>query len=53
MNKLLTRRRAIVTCVSDPPATLIYSTARDRERLSAAEHVLREVFAPAARALTT
>jgi rod shape-determining protein MreC len=29
--------------------TLIYSTARDRERLSAAEHVLREVFAPVAR----
>lgn len=50
MNKLLSRRRAIVTCVSVILlATLIYSTARDRERLSVAEHVLREVFAPVAR----
>jgi rod shape-determining protein MreC len=50
VNKLLSRRRAIVTCVSVILlATLIYSTARDRERLSVAEHVLREVFAPVAR----
>lgn len=50
MNKLLSRRRAIVTCVSVILlVTLIYSTAHDRERLSAAEHVLREVFAPVAR----
>lgn len=50
MNKLLSRRRAIVTAVSVILlVTLIYSTARDRERLSAAERVLREVFVPVAR----
>ncbi len=50
MNKLLSRRRAIVTAVSVILlVTLVYSTARDRERLSAAERVLREVFAPVAR----
>ena len=53
MNKLLSRRRAIVTAVSVIlVVTLLYSTARDRERLSVAERVLREVFAPVARGVS-
>jgi rod shape-determining protein MreC len=50
LNQNASRRRAIITVVSVVLIIcLVYSTARDRERLTLAEHAVREVFAPIAR----
>ncbi|MEA4883093.1 MAG: rod shape-determining protein MreC [Clostridia bacterium] len=53
MNQFFTNRRAIVTAVCVVVLVLlVYSTSRDRARLSVAEQVAREVFAPVAKVAT-